>query len=234
MALKQAEIKELTAGIAHLRESYSYWPDGQPSNWRTGEPLERGWMGLLAPSYHTASPPVRAQALLQELERRFVQAVSLEEKAEAVCLVRCWKTQRRVDLFLREYDGDIQRLARIWEVSTAVTTDVQRLRDLKQPEVALAIASTFAALASPSRSLGILDQVLAGKWTLERWVKFHLRDDGYLMNTPTNWKLYEKYQHDLREITRAAGSLRFHDAATRELRNFSPRDVEMALYQQFR
>ncbi|MBI2919164.1 MAG: hypothetical protein HYY01_14410 [Chloroflexi bacterium] len=239
MALKDCDIELVIQDIVQWREFYSYWPIGQPSRWETYTDLRTGWMALLGKRYEDAPLAVCSQALVRELERRYMNAVSRSEKAEAVWLVRCWKAPRRMDEFATEYRGDSEHLAVLWDSSAEVAEHPEQLKLLNLPEIGIPVATTLSAFASGSRSLGVLDLVMADSWARYGWVPFKVRKDkggksDYLKDKRANWRLYGQYVEHLRQIAAALEGVSFVDASTRQPSAFCPRDVEMALHQRFR
>lgn len=239
MTIKDSDIERVAQDVVLWRESYSYWPVGQPSRWETYTELRGGWLALLGKRYEDAPLAVCSQALVRELERWYVNAVSKNEKAEVVWLVRCWKAPRRMDEFAAEYRGDSERLAALWEKSAEVAEHPERLKLLNLPEIGIPVATALAAFASGSRSLGVLDLLMADSWARYGWIPFKVRKDGagksdYLKDKKANWRLYGQYVEDLRQIATALEVVSFVDASTRHRIPFSTRDVEMGLHQRFR
>ena len=156
-----------------------------------------------------------------------------EDKADAILLVRFWKTHRRARQFARRYCGRISTLVEIWEKAKQISDHNANIRDPEQAEMKIPTSSALVTAISPTRRFGILDTVLASVWKKKGWIDFDIREQGlYLMSGPSNWDCYSEYISDLTNICNAAntGHLRFTDPLTGNRTVFTGHDVEMALF----
>lgn len=235
MAISPSDIPQILSWLAKERESYNYWPKGFPVD-RNDNPIPDGWNNacLVNPNYNVA--PRRSQSLLKAICDRMSHADTPEDKADAVLLVRFWKTHRRARRFAGHYCRRVPTLVEIWEKAKQIASHNANIRYLEQAEIKIPTASALVTAISPTRSFGILDTVLASVWKKKGWIDFDIREQGlYLKSGPHNWSSYAEYINDLANICHAtnAGNLTFTDPLTGNQTIFAVHDVEIAFFHHY-
>lgn len=235
MAIPNSDIFQILSWLSKEWEDYNYWPKGWPVD-RNNNPIPRGWntASLVNSKYEDITR--RSQGLLKAICDRMSHAGTPEGKADAVLLIRFWKTNRRAQQFADHYSGRTSALVEIWERAKRIAGHDGDLRDLKLTEIGIAVASALVTAISPTRSLGILDSILGSVWKAKGWIDFDIRkQQTYLMDTPFNWRRYSEYVSDLATICEATNTknLRFTDPLNENRSVFTVHDVEMALFSHY-
>ncbi len=231
MAIPNSDILQILGWLPRERENYNYLPKGCPVD-RNNNRIPRGWniVSLVESNYEDV--PRRSQCLLKAICDRMSHAGTPEDKADAVMLIRFWKTNRRAQQFSCHYSGRTSDLVDIWERAKRIAGHNGDIRDLKLAEIGIAVASALVTAISPTRSFGIIDSILGSVWKAKGWIDFDIRkQQAYLMDTPFNWRHYSAYVSDLATICEAANreTIRFTDPLNGS-RVVTAHDVEMALF----
>lgn len=235
MAISPSDIRQILGWLAKERESYNYLPKGFPVD-RNDNRIPRGWNNLSLVNLNYNDTARRSQSLLKAICARMSHAGTPEDKADAVLLVRFWKTHRRARRFAGHYCPRMPTLVEMWEKAKQIASHDANIRDLEQAEIKIPTASALVTAISPTRRFGILDTVLASVWKKKGWIDFDIREQGlYLMPRPSNWNYYSEYISDLATICNGAnvGHLRFTDPLTGNRTVFTVHDVEMALFHHY-
>lgn len=235
MAIPNSDILQILSWLSKEREDYNYWPKGCPVD-RNNNRIPRGWniASLVNSNYKDVTR--RSQGLLKAICDRMSHASTPEDKADAVLLIRFWKTNRRAQQFAYHYSGRTSDLVEIWERAKRIADHNGDLRDLKLAEIGIAVASALVTAISPTRSFGILDSILGSVWKAKGWIDFDIRkQQTYLKDTPFNWRHYSGYVSDLATICEAANTetFRFTDPLNGNRMVFTVHDVEMALFHHY-